>query len=1246
MEYLMWNRVCHIYRVSFWNETSQRQIAKMITTTNEEDNFFNLFPKIFNLCDTFTNDSRRFLAFIDTFNRLHSEKKLNLQEKSSHLVNGVSKLEQASSEVEKLKEEAKQQQTILAAKRQEADDALTLITSSMQNSEEQKVELEDIKARTEKETAKLKVRKTEIDAELKEIEPTLLAAKAAVGGIKPESLSEIRSLRAPPEVIRDILEGVLRLMGVNDTSWVSMKSFLSRRGVREEIMNFDARKITPEMRTKVEALMKSKGESFEEQQAKRASAAAAPLAIWLKANVTYSKVLHKIKPLEDEQNKLESGLRSAMNRMKSLTGELQGVEVEVGNLRNKLNQVTVEAAEIEVNLKQTNRMLQRSESLISELSSEFTRWKQQLNDLNKELKALPLQCLVAAAYLTLVGIECSSEKRLKLLEKFSEKAGLKEFDLLRFLNCDKEEDVFICTQSSLLTTVVIDPSRKFISSLSNVDIVDLNKQDWQRTLELCLRFGRTVIVDGFAKMNLQLLSLMRHEIYGTEGSRQWIILGDKRVDYNSNFRLFLLATDTFSELYSNTLLNVVNLAPSNSNTAAMLLSITIKIRRPELEQKKADLERSCRDMESKLKSLEEELLHKLSSSTGNILNNDQLIQSLKDIKKSTNEIESSLKQAAAIANDLNKERVQYEQLAQFASNVYFEIRELYHLNHMYRIGIQEYVELFIECLKSNSDLTNDRLLQDVYNEASRGLFPQDKIILKRFLDSRHSTKLMTNELSLSSFLQSQFSNNKNRVSLIVTSMGSDPSAEIVEIFSSLNLKEYCLMSMGSDYIAKAETALEDNKSKFVCLTNLHFVVGWLPKLSSILMRLNDNKQNKCIVLVSECHDEFPTSLLEMSTKFVYESVPGLKAQVNSLNIDSSLKAIQEFNRIAYFHAVCIERRQYVPFGWTKNYDFGFNDFKSALNLIEEVKKSVNRKWQLNFIRGLLQNVIYGGKLDTISDAIIMESLVKQWFNNLESNVEFDLRSKSEISILGLPSNINIWKNSLLEENLANGVQILERAANIKTHREELQLLKQKWRNTNLRPTHEVKTSKYSPVVQFFVSECNKVNSLISLIENDLNNSNNETLNCLSNNETPDTWLTLFPTGPQKVDKFIEKFSKTANELRRRENSTDFNFNVTNLLSVRSLMNALRQQASRDMSVDIQSLKIYFFWGKQCTQFNQSFMVTLTGFVIEGALFDDCLIECSPNSELQSSMPTLYIYFVDKVSKLCISLIHTYTVLPY
>ena len=87
--------------------------------------------------------------------------------------------------------------------------------------------MEVLKQKQGEEAIKLEKRKKAIDIELSDIEPLIREAKDAVGNIKPDSLSEIRSLRMPPDVIRDILEAVLRLMGIFDTSWVSMKRYCS-----------------------------------------------------------------------------------------------------------------------------------------------------------------------------------------------------------------------------------------------------------------------------------------------------------------------------------------------------------------------------------------------------------------------------------------------------------------------------------------------------------------------------------------------------------------------------------------------------------------------------------------------------------------------------------------------------------------------------------------------------------------------------------------------------------------------------------------------------------------------------------------------------------------------------------------------------------------------------------------------------------------------------------------------------------
>jgi len=53
--------------------------------------------------------------------------------------------------------------------------------------------------------------------------------------------------------------------------------------------------------------------------------------------------------------------------------------------------------------------------------------------------------------------------------------------------------------------------------------------------------------------------------------------------------------------------------------------------------------------------------------------------------------------------------------------------------------------------------------------------------------------------------------------------------------------------------------------------------------------------------------------------------------INSQNIpkDQSLSLI-----LTYFHSLIQERKNYIPQGWTKSYEFNYGDYKSGLNLME------------------------------------------------------------------------------------------------------------------------------------------------------------------------------------------------------------------------------------------------------------------------------------------------------------------------
>lgn len=290
--------------------------------------------------------------------------------------------------VDALREQAKEQEEALSKKRKMAEQSLELISSTMRNASDQKTDLLELKKSAQVSNEKLQERKKAIELELTEVEPLLREASSAVGQIKSEALSEIRSLRAPPEVIRDILEGVLRIMGIRDTSWNSMKTFLAKRGVKEDIRSLDPARITAENCAAVQKLLKTKADSFDSKNAKRASVAAAPLAAWVIANVEFSKVMQSIKPLEREQNELQKSLIKAEAEMKALSSGLDDVDARVKELSAQLNVYTQEAAVLAIKLEEVQTTLKSAEILVSKLSAEYETWNQEYETLCDDLKSL------------------------------------------------------------------------------------------------------------------------------------------------------------------------------------------------------------------------------------------------------------------------------------------------------------------------------------------------------------------------------------------------------------------------------------------------------------------------------------------------------------------------------------------------------------------------------------------------------------------------------------------------------------------------------------------------------------------------------------------------------------------------------------------------------------------------------------------------------------------------------------------
>ena len=494
IDHLLWLRHSRLHRMKQLSTNDFDQITERIiksSSTSEPSIIDKLYPIY---CHFGSNTNvRMYRNYVTTFINILEWKMNRLEEEKGRLQSGVRQLDHVGSCVGTLRQQALEQKTQLDSKRSEADEAFQMIMSSMHQSEDKKVELEELQQRIGIETATLKERKSKIDSELESIEPILQTAKAAVGNIQSSSLAEIRSLRAPPDVIRDIMEGVLRLMGIKDTTWGSMKSFLSRKGTIltinafhnlyfiiffnefhqgiNEIINFDCRSIKPDVLQTMEQLLESRSESFKSVNARRASIAAASLAEWVKANVDYARVLNKIDPLERELKRLETDLTTrAQTRLKTLNLQLAGVDTEVESLRTRMQSITIEAAQIEIKLNNTSRTLEQSESLVNDLSSEHSRWSQKLNQIESDRLMLPIRSAIASAYLSIGCVHSSINERIELLNqcmaKYANAIDSSTFSPIDFMECISEESLFLNRLYAPIQPIplICDPMRKAFDS--------------------------------------------------------------------------------------------------------------------------------------------------------------------------------------------------------------------------------------------------------------------------------------------------------------------------------------------------------------------------------------------------------------------------------------------------------------------------------------------------------------------------------------------------------------------------------------------------------------------------------------------------------------------------------------------------------------------------------------------------------------------------------------------------------------
>eukprot|EP01135_Chromosphaera_perkinsii_P005308 Nk52_evm1s338 gene=Nk52_evmTU1s338 len=732
-----------------WDEETYSVVAKDfleikskslgVKLLSQEDDLLDGFVSLQNTCQKLGGTPRHFVAMLNSYASIFQANLEERQTKQNHLKKGLKKLKEASKLVDELKTKADTQSALLSQKQKEADQALQEITQSMESASDQKREMEGLKVKLAEEEKKQIKRKKVIEAELSEIEPLVKQAQAAVGEIRNDSLSEIRSLRMPPDVIRDILEGVLRLMGIFDTSWVSMKSFLAKRGVKEDIMHFDAHAVTPEIRASVQELLDERGDSFDEKTAKRASVAAAPLAAWVKANLMFSFVLEKIDPLERDLKQLTVSLDKSQARMEVLQAELDTVDSRIAEHKARFAKRTSEAEQLKQGLDKEMGILVAAESLLGQLVGEKERWDVQVKELTTEIKNVPNQALMAAAFCTYLP-QNAEDVRAEYIEKWCQILDLDSFAFRAFMTTESQvlkwkaeglpsddlsvQNALVVLQKQNQVPFIVDPSSQATEWLkthlanvhgSKLEVINLQDERFSSSVELAVRFGKTLVIQEVDEIPPLLVPLLRKDLV-KQGPRHTVQIGEKAVDFSDEFSVYMTTRAPDPKL--------------NPDIAAL-------VNEPELEKRKSELLQQEEDLKIQLADLETTLLEQLAASEGNILENKALIDSLNDTKTKANTISSSLKESKKLQQSLDKERDAYLGLAKAGSDLYFLINDLSKINKMYQFSLPSFVRLFklsisVKVTGSKNDSEGKieqlrySLIKSVFMSIIKSLFKSDR----------------------------------------------------------------------------------------------------------------------------------------------------------------------------------------------------------------------------------------------------------------------------------------------------------------------------------------------------------------------------------------------------------------------------------------------------------------------------------------------------------------------------------------
>ncbi|XP_052130991.1 dynein axonemal heavy chain 6 [Frankliniella occidentalis] len=708
-----------------------------------------------------------YLELINLFLALLEKKRKETSGQRDRIANGLQKLYETNDLVAQMKVEL----SLLGPILKEKSDATNKLMEKLVKEQAQAMEVRQV-VEADEAVAKVKADETQAiaddaQADLDQALPAMEAATKALEALNKNDINELKVFNKPPPLVRTVMEAVCLLLG-QKTDWTTAKVVLADTNFLKKLQEYDKDHIPDMTLRKLKSYIDNK--DFMPDVVATQSKVCKSICLWVRAIDTYSKVYKIVEPKKKRLEQAERELATVMAVLQEKQQKLADVEATIAKLEATYDASLSEKIELEDSIALTSARLARSASLTAALGDEQIRWESSVQVLSEELQNMTGNVLVAAAYLSYLGAFTAIYRRdliriwLQRCIKLSIPASA-TFDLISVLADPYDIRMWnsfglprdkISTENAILVTqagrwpLMIDPqeqANRWIRAMEvkqSLKVVRLTDNNLLQTLEGAMRLGCPVLLEELGEtLDPALTPILLRQTY-TKSGRLLIRFADSEIDYDPNFRLYMTTKMANPHYLPEICIQVtlVNFTVTLSGLEDQLLAEVVRLERPDLESQRTELITRINADKQQLKNIEDKILQLLFHSTGNILDDEELIETLNESKETSAIISTRLEEAEATEEKISIAREKYRTVAARGSCLYFVVAQLGDIDPMYQYSLKYFKMVFntvIETSKKVPDL-NQRLkillsetTSAVYSTVSRGLFERHKLVFSFLL---------------------------------------------------------------------------------------------------------------------------------------------------------------------------------------------------------------------------------------------------------------------------------------------------------------------------------------------------------------------------------------------------------------------------------------------------------------------------------------------------------------------------------